>query len=259
MRYGCSRIAILLTMTAIASCAPSTPTSSFSPYESQPPSPRTSPATVRALNLSPSSVIGGQTASGTIVLTAAAPAAGIVIDLSVDDPAVSVPATVRVSSGATSANFIVDTTPVRAMTIAMITGKYRGTSKIVGLAVRAPALSSIALNPTAVTGGAAATATLRLNGMAPADGIVVTLSSNTPSRVGVPPSIAIAAGTDTATFPVNTTGGDQAAATVSASYNGNTKSAALTIQRKKPQLATASPFKRAAGSGPEKMRAPQTY
>jgi hypothetical protein len=216
-------------------------------------------ATVRALNLSPSSVTGGQTASGTIVLTAAAPVGGIVIDLSVDDPAVNVPTTVKVAGGATSAVFIVNTSPVTVATTAMITGTHDGVRKIVGLAVRAPVLSSISLNPTAVTGNSASTATVRLNGKSPAGGIVVTLSSNMPSRAVVPPTIAVAPGTDTATFTVNTTAGEQAAATISASSDSVTKTATLTIQRKKPQVATTSDFKRAATGARDKARGTQTY
>jgi hypothetical protein len=216
-------------------------------------------ATVRALNLSPSSVTGGQTASGTIVLTAAAPAGGIVIDLSVDDPAVTVPVTVRIASGATSADFTVNTSPVNATTTAMITGRHDGVRKIVGLAVRAPALSSISLNPTAITGGSASTATVRLNGNAPLGGIAVTLSSDKPSRASVPPNVIVAAGSDSNTFAVNTTTGEMVAATISASTGALTKKAALTIQRKKTQLSTTSALKRAASSAQDKTRVPQTY
>jgi hypothetical protein len=66
---------------------------------------------LRAVSVSPSSVTGGQTASGTVILTAAAPAEGIVVDLSTGDAAVTLPATVTVAAGSTSANFTLNTSP----------------------------------------------------------------------------------------------------------------------------------------------------
>jgi len=75
----------------------------------------------------------------------------------------------------------------------------------------------------------------------------------------VPPSLAVAHGTDTATFTVNTTAGEQAAAMISVSSNAITKVAALTIQRKKPQVATTSALKRATSNAHNKPRVPQIY
>jgi hypothetical protein len=218
------------------------------------------PATkLRALNLSPSGVTGGETASGTVVLSAAVPAGGITIYLSVDDPAVTVPVTVRIAEGATSAAFTVTTLPVGAITTAMITGKHDGVSKTVGLAVKPPLLTSISLNPTAVSGGSTSTATVQLDGNAPPGGIAVKLSSDKPSRAGVPPSVIVAAGSDSATFSVHTTASEPVAATISASTDALTKKAALTIQRKKPQLSTTSALERATSKAQDKTRVPQIY
>jgi hypothetical protein len=243
------------------SCAPSTGIHDISsrPVSGSQPDFRRFPAvTVRALNLSPSSVTGGQPAHGTVVLTAAAPAPGIVVELSADDRAVNVPATVKVAGGATSAAFTVTTLPVSATTTAMITGKHDGVSKTVGLAVKSSLLTSISLNPTTVPSGSTSTATVQLDGNAPPGGIAVTLSSNKPSRAGVPPSVLVAAGSDSATFAVNTTAGEAVAATISASTDSVTKTAALTIQQKKPQLSTTA-LKRAASNAQNKPRVPQTY
>jgi hypothetical protein len=188
---------------------------------------------LRALSISPSSVTGGQTASGTVVLTAAAPAGGIMIDLSVDDPAVTLPATVTVAVGATSANFTVNTSPVGAATTATITGTYDGIGKTAALSVMPPVLSSLNLNPTTVPGGTTSTGTVRLNANAPFGGIVVTISSSRPRRGVVPPTVTIPAGSNSAGFPINTTAGAKVSATISASYGGATKKATLTVQRKR--------------------------
>jgi hypothetical protein len=263
MVHAFVRVSIPLAAFALwfGSCSPPTAihgNSGGKLLESRPPFPQI-PATVRALNLSPSSVTGGQPARGTVVLTAPAPVHGTVIDLATDDAAVAVPATVRVASGATSADFTVTTLPVSATTTVMIAGNYDGVNKIVGLAVKPPVLSSISLNPTEVIGGSSATATVRLNGNAPLGGIVVTLSTDKPSRAGVPPRVTVAAGSGSATFTVNTTAGEQVAAAISASSDALTKKTALTIQRKKPHLSTTSALKPAARNEQNKARVPQTY
>jgi hypothetical protein len=190
-------------------------------------------AALRAVSISPSGVTGGQTASGTVVLTALAPAGGALIDLSVDDPAVTVPATVTVAAGATSANFVLNTSPVDAATTATLTGTYDGIGKTAALAVMPPVPSSLNLNPTTVPGGTTSTGTVRLNANAPFGGIVVTISSNRPKRGVVPPTVTIPAGSNSAGFTINTTAGARVLATISASYGGATKKATLTVQRKR--------------------------
>jgi hypothetical protein len=190
-------------------------------------------AALRAVSVSPSGVTGGQSATGTVILTAAAPAGGVIIDLSDVDPAVSVPATVTINAGATSADFTVNTSPVSATTTTTITGEYNGTSKTAALAVKSPALSSFALNPTTVAGGSTSTGTVSVSGNAPSGGIVVTLSSSRPTRAAVPPTVTVAAGASSATFTVNTTSGAKTSATISAAYDSVTKKATLTIQRKR--------------------------
>lgn len=190
-------------------------------------------AALRAVSVSPSSVTGGQTASGTVILTTAAPAEGIVVDLSTGDAAVTLPATVTVAAGSTSANFTLNTSPVGTTTTATITASYNGINQNTALAVKPPVLSSLALNPTAVGGGSTSTGTVVLSGNVPFGGIAVTISSSRPGRAVVPPTVTVPAGNSSATFTVNTTAGAKTSATISASYSGVTKKATLAIQRKK--------------------------
>jgi hypothetical protein len=190
-------------------------------------------AALQSITLSPSGVTGGQTASGAVVLAAAAPPGGILVDLSVDDPAVTVPATVTVLAGATSANFTVNSSPVGTATTATITSSYNGIGKTAALAVKPPALSSLTLNPTTVPGGTTSTGTVRLNTNAPFGGIVVTISSNRPKRGVVPPTVTIPAGSNSAGFTINTTAGVRVLAAIAASYGGAAKKTTLTIQRKR--------------------------
>jgi hypothetical protein len=191
-------------------------------------------AALRAVRIGPSDVTGGQTVTGTVDITAAAPAEGIMINLSADDPAVTVPATVAVVAGATSANFSVNTFPVRAATAATITANYAGVNKTAALTVNPPALSSLILNPATVPGGTTSIGTVRLDGNAPFGGIVVAISSSRPGRGVVPPTVTIPAGAGAATFSITTTPGARVLATISASFGGITKKATLTVQKKRP-------------------------
>lgn len=68
----------------------------------------------------------------------------------------------------------------------------------------APTLSSLTLNADRVVGGTPVTGTVTLTSAAPAGGLVVTLTSDNTVAATVPPSVAVAAGAASATFPVST-------------------------------------------------------
>jgi hypothetical protein len=85
--------------------------------------------------VSPSSVQGGDTAQGAVILTAAAPAGGTTVALSSSNAAASVPPSVTVAPGATSAVFTITTTSVSASTAVTITGSLAGTTRSATLTV----------------------------------------------------------------------------------------------------------------------------
>ncbi|MGH7809345.1 MAG: hypothetical protein ACREP5_03605, partial [Candidatus Binatia bacterium] len=99
----------------------------------------------------------------------------------------------------------------------------------------APAsLSSVSVNPSAVTGGQAATGTVSLSGAAPSGGAVVNLSSANPP-ITVPASITVPATATSANFPVTTTSvTSTTVGNVTASYGGVTKSTTLTVNPPAP-------------------------
>jgi len=103
---------------------------------------------VASVAVSPSSVSGGTAASGSVTLTAAAPAGGMAVALSCDNAAASVPASVTVAAGATSAAFSVATTAVSTSTPATITASAGGASKTTVLTV-APQAQGATLAVTA--------------------------------------------------------------------------------------------------------------
>jgi hypothetical protein len=109
----------------------------------QPPSPSLS-----SLTLNPASVVGGNTSQGTVTLTAAAPSAGAVVALSSGNTAVAtVPASVTVPAGATSAPFTVTSKAVTASTPVTIGATYSGVTKSATLTVN-PASAGALPAPT---------------------------------------------------------------------------------------------------------------
>jgi hypothetical protein len=88
------------------------------------------PVTLASLTLNPSSVAGGvQSSTGTVTLTGPAPAGGMQVSLTSNNGAASVPASVVVPAGATSATFTVSTSVVLVSTTATISATCNGTTQ----------------------------------------------------------------------------------------------------------------------------------
>ena len=105
-------------------------------FTAQAASTTTTPASLSAVSVSPTSVVGGTTAQGTITLTGGAPSGGAVVTLSsANTSIVSVPASVTVAAGASSATFGVNTSAVTANTGVTITATYGGVSRTTTLTV----------------------------------------------------------------------------------------------------------------------------
>ena len=96
---------------------------------SQPPQPPPSSTStsLSALSLNPTDVVGGDPATGTVTLSAAAPSGGFVIDLSSDNTAAAtVPPSVTVPAGSTRASFPVTTKQVTNAQSAVVIGTVGG-------------------------------------------------------------------------------------------------------------------------------------
>jgi hypothetical protein len=107
-----------------------------------------SPASLSAVSVSPTSVVGGTAAQGTITLTGAAPSGGAVVTLSsANASVVSVPASVTVAAGASSATFGVNTSTVAANTGVTITATYGGVSRSTTLTVTPASTSPPSSDP----------------------------------------------------------------------------------------------------------------
>jgi LmbE family N-acetylglucosaminyl deacetylase len=198
-------------------------------------------ATLSSLSLSPTSVVGSRTSTGTVTLGSAAPASGVVVALRSNNAAATVPASVTVASGATTATFTISTTPVATNTSVTISATLGTTTRNATLTVQRPSLSSNAVSPTPMAGGGTATGTVTLSGPAPSAGITVTLASNNVAAT-VPASVVVPAGATTATYPVATTSVTASAnVTVSASFAGTTRNATLSLRVLQPSSVTVNP------------------
>src|SRR5712691_3377242 len=198
-----------------------------------------------SLALNPTSVAGGNSSTGTVTLSGPAPAGDAQVTLSSSNTAAAtVPSSVTVAAGATSATFTVSTSVVTASTAVTISAAYGGATRTASLAVTPappppPTLASLGLNPTSVTGGNSSTGTVTLNGAAPAGGATVALSSSN-GAARVPSSVAVAAGATSATFTVSTSAVAASTTVISAAYGGVTRSASLTVAPAPPPPATLS-------------------
>ena len=107
------------------------------------------PDALSALSVSPTSVVGGSSSTGTVNLTSAAPAGGIVVTLSSTNA--TVPGSVTVAGGSTTATFTV-TTPVVTSTIsAVITASYNGVNETATLTETVVPVIAVAISPQSVT------------------------------------------------------------------------------------------------------------
>ena len=109
---------------------------SFSSVRRVTPQSAPAPSSLSSVSLSPSSVTGGTSSTGTITLTAAAPTGGAVVGLaSSHTSTVTVPTSITVPAGATSAKFTAATSAVGASTMVTVSATYNGVAKSAVLTV----------------------------------------------------------------------------------------------------------------------------
>lgn len=167
----------------------------------------TDPKILSALNfITSSTLIGGCTpGTGRVVLSAPAPAGGIVVNLASTNPAATVPPTLTIPAGAVSATFPITTTPTVATQSGQITATRGQEKRSATLYVRSVRIRSLVLNPNSVKGGGAVTGTVTLEcGAAPGGIIVKLMSSNTAVAKLAVSQLRIAAGATSRSFSVAT-------------------------------------------------------
>jgi hypothetical protein len=160
-----------------------------------------------SLMVDPRMVTGGNPSTGTVTLASAAPAGGRMVPLVSSHPQyASVPASVIVPAGATSASFPITTSAVPfAFDVTIEAASTQNASYRLALRPLGPRLTSFTVSSTNVSGGAALTGTVTFNAPIPASPFpatgdaLVTLKSTHPA-IGLSPIVVVPIGQSSATF-----------------------------------------------------------
>ena len=191
------------------------------------------PITIISMTLSPNQTTAGcNPPVGNVTLSAPAPAGGLVVTLTSDNPSVaSVPASISVPAGATNKTFRVTPKPVTSRQIVGITAQLGASSLLKRLLVEPNFIESMVLNPNPVRSGQYVSGVLTLKCPAPAGGISIALSSSVPSVANPTVSnITIPAGKANVAFKVKTTRVTSARnVLIKALANGRTKTETLRV------------------------------
>ena len=192
--------------------------------------------TIKSVEVSPSTVEGGSSATGTVTLAEPAPEGGVLVDLSSDEGAANVPSSITIPEGETEGTFNVSTTSVESETVATITAESANSASDTltiqpddGGGPGEGTIQSLSVTPGAVDGGATATGTVTLADPAPEGGVLVDLSSDE-GAANVPSSITIPEGETEGTFDVETSPvSEDTVATITAT-SANSATDMLTIK-----------------------------
>ena len=202
-----------------------------------------------SLTLDRDRITGGtQTMRGTVRILGTAPTNGALVKLTSSSPGVvTVPGSVRIEAGGSSASFEVRTAAVAAdtpVTITAILETQQGSmQKSADLMVQPPALSAVSVDPSTVTGKTAPVqGTVTLTGPAPTGNINVALSSADPNVVKIQPGVTVPAGSNTAGFSVTTEPvSSPTPVTITASAQNVQRATTLTVQPPLPTQLTLNP------------------
>jgi hypothetical protein len=207
-----------------------------------------------SLILSPSTAFGGtRTSENRVTLSGPAPDGGLAVTLSSGDPDIAaVPDSVVVPAGATtSPAFSIATQTVASDHQVVVRAAADGVTRSATLRVTGLHLARLALSSASLDAGTPGTPnTVHLNGPAPDGGAIVLLSSSNPTAAAVPESVLVAAGaTASGSFTI-TTGlvSVPTPATITATLNGESLTAVVTVQPVLLSALTLNPTTVAAGS-----------
>jgi len=187
-----------------------------------------------------------QSVSGSVTLNAPAPAAGQVVQLSSNMPAViSVAPSVTVPAGANSAAITLRCTPGSQSVAVSVSATASNVSQTAVINVPSAALERVVLKseqapplpPTSFVGS------VSLVGPAPAGGVIVTLSNSHPTLLNSPASVTVAAGAKSANFNVAVLSpvSQRTPFTITATGLGVTKMGADTLTPAEPVTLTLQP------------------
>lgn len=188
---------------------------------------------VTNLAISPSSVIGGVASAGTITLDNVAPSTGVAVTITSSDTSVAVPSVSTLTiSGSNTGSFGITTYPVTSpKTVTFTIQAPNGTTTTSTLVVKPVGVASIKFKPTSVRGTGTTVCTVTLEAPAPADGTLTFKLSNSGLLLGLT-SQAVSKGTTTITVRATAARVVRTlTTTVTATFNGTSQSAVVTVTR----------------------------
>lgn len=152
--------------------------------------------------VTPATVQGGKSFSGTVGLSAVAPLGGVNVQLTSSDTAAQPPASVTVLVNRSTANFNIPTSAVTAPHSVTLTATLGNDS--LTQQVNVAAAVQLTLSISSVTGGTSVTATVTLGTVAPTGGANLTVTSSGSAVASTPGTVNIPAGEVSATFTITT-------------------------------------------------------
>ena len=158
------------------------------------------------LRLGKSVLRGGDTLTVEVTLDRVAAAGGVVAELSSNNPAVHLPATIEIAGGMTTASVTGSVTAVGAMTSGSVSVTLQGQTLEVPVTVKPPMLGGVTLGLSLIAPGGVTQGIVSLQQPAGDTGLDVLLTSDNPGIV-VPASVHINAGETDATFSINIASG----------------------------------------------------
>jgi hypothetical protein len=190
-------------------CNGSNPSATTLPGQSTHPTPTASTPPVvpvalqvNSLGVTDNPVLAGRPTQGQVTISGVAPSGGQPVSLSSDSSRASVPSSVVVAPGQTTATFPV-TTSTGTATTTTLTASIGGSSANRQLdLVSAPSVTSVALDHQCYPGPGSFTANSVTLDVAPLANTPVTLASSDPLALSVSSPVMVPAGSKTAFFPV---------------------------------------------------------
>ena len=199
-----------------------------------------------SLTFSPTSLVGGNTTKGTVTFGVPV-VADTTVALSVvagQSALSSIPASVLVPAGATSATFNVTTTGVAATTTVQVSAVANGGSRTASFSVTANIPSSVSFTPTSVVGGNSTTAKVTFAIAVPADTTVqLTVTAGQAAVASMQASVVVPAGSTSATWAIATNGVSvNTAVQITAAANGGSRAASFTVTPNTPSSVSFTPI-----------------
>lgn len=185
---------------------------------------------VKAIKLTPTSLVGGYASIAVLTLTDAACNGGIVVPLTSSDPGVQVPKYVTVPPCKKSVSFLVRTSGVTKSKTVTISGTHGGVTKSATITLKPVTIASLDIIPDTVSGTDDAIGIVTLSVPAPINTTVTLTTAN--SKVAAPDvkTFIIPAGQTMGMFSITTA---KVAANTpvqfKATVNGTSKTATITV------------------------------